>query len=187
MRIACSTIEAFGEVIVWVDEVEKAFSGTKSSGETDGGSTANMFGYFLTWLQESKGNTIVMATANDITKLPPEFVRAARFDATFFVDLPSTLERVEIIKIMNQKYGSKIPTTYAPKLNGFSGAEIEQLSKDSLYDGVDAALEAIVPLSRTMKDEISNLQKWAKNRARLANTPDIEPQEQRKIHVVPAA
>ncbi|SLM30925.1 ATPase, AAA family [Desulfamplus magnetovallimortis] len=188
MREATQVLEAFGEVIVWIDEVEKAFSGTKSSGETDGGSTANMFGYFLTWLQESKGNCVVMATANDITKLPPEFLRAGRFDATFFVDLPSTLERVEIIKIMNQKYNSNISTTLAPKLNGFSGAEIEQLAKDSLYDGVDAALEAIVPLSRTMKDEISNLQKWAQNRARLANnTPDIEPQEQRKIHVVPAA
>ena len=185
MREACSIIEAFGEVIVYIDEIEKAFSGTKSSGETDGGSTANMFGYFLSWMQENKGKSIVMATANDISRLPPEFIRAGRFDATFFVDLPSTLERVEIIKIMNKKYGSDIPTTLAPKLNGYSGAEIEQLAKDSLYDGVDAALEAIVPLSITMKDEISNLQKWAKNRARLANTPDVEPQNQRKLHALP--
>ena len=187
MREACSIIEAFGEVILYIDEIEKSFAGTKSSGETDGGSTANMFGYFLTFLQESKGSAIVMATANDISKLPPEFIRSGRFDAVWFVDLPSTLERVEIIKIMNAKYGSDIPTTLAPKLNGFSGAEIEQLAKDSLYDGVDVALESIVPLSITMKDEISNLQKWAKNRARLANTPDVEPQEQRKIHAVPAA
>lgn len=187
MREATQVIEAFGEVVVWIDEVEKVFSGTKNSGETDGGSTANMFAYFLTWLQESKGSSIVMATANDISKLPPEFIRAGRFDTTFFIDLPSTLERVDIIQIMNQKYGSKIPTTYAPKLNGFSGAEIEQLAKDSLYDGVDAAYEAIVPLSMTMKDEISELQKWAKNRARKANTPDVEPTEQRKIHSIPKA
>jgi len=185
MREATQVIQAFGEVVVWIDEIEKAFSGTKSSGETDGGSTANMFGYFLTWLQESNGSAIIMATANDISKLPPEFIRAGRFDATFFVDLPSTLERFEIIKIMNKKHGSSIPTTLAPKLNGFSGAEIEQLAKDSLYDGVDVALEMIVPLSRTMKDEISELQKWAKNRARLANIPEVESTEQRKIHALP--
>ena len=145
-----------------------------------------MFGHFLTWLQESNTSAIVMATANDISKLPPEFIRAGRFDATFFVSLPSTLERVEIIKIMNRKYGSKIPVNYAQKFNGFTGAEIEQLAKDSLYDGIEEAYKAIVPLSRTMKTEIGALQTWAKTRARMANTPEDEPAEQRKIRSLPA-
>ena len=185
IREATQVIDAFGEVIVWIDEVEKAFAGTRSSGELDAGTTANMFGHFLTWIQENDTSAIVMATANDISKLPPEFVRAGRFDATFFVDLPTTVERVEIIKIMNRKYGSNISTTYAQKLNGFTGAEIEQLAKDSLYDGAESALEAIVPLSRTMRDDIQSLRDWAKNRARLANTPEEEPSEQRKIRALP--
>ncbi len=88
---------------------------------------------------------MVMATANDVSKLPPEFIRAGRFDAVFWVDCPTISERIEIIKIMNRKYESKIPTTYADqKLNGWTGAEIEQLAKDGLYDGVKSAYEAIV-------------------------------------------
>lgn len=185
IREATQVIDAFGEVIVWIDEIEKAFAGSRSSGELDAGTTANMFGHFLTWIQENDTSAIVMATANDISKLPPEFIRAGRFDATFFVDLPSTVERVEIIKIMNRRYGSNISTTYAQKLNGFTGAEIEQLAKDSLYDGIDYAFEAMVPLSRTMRDEIQSLRDWSKTRARLANTREDEPTEQRKIRALP--
>jgi SpoVK/Ycf46/Vps4 family AAA+-type ATPase len=126
-----------------------------------------------------------MATANDISKLPPEFIRAGRFDATFFVDLPTTQERIDIIRIMNKKYGSDIPITLAKKLNGYTGAEIEQLAKDSLYDGIDAAFNALVPLSRVMRDEIQSLREWAKNRARPANAPEKTPKEKRKISQIP--
>jgi len=185
IREATAVIDAFGEVVVWIDEVEKAFAGSKSSGELDAGTTANMFSHFLTWVQESKTSAIIMATANDISKLPPEFIRAGRFDATFFVDLPTTQERIDIIKIMNRKYGSDIPTTYAQKLAGYTGAEIEQLAKDSLYDGLDEALAALVPLSRVMRDEINALRDWAKNRARPANTLEDEPKDQRKIRQIP--
>jgi len=143
-----------------------------------------MFGHFLTWRAESKSSIIVMATANDIKNLPPEFLRAGRFDATFFVDLPILPERIEIIKIMNRKYNADIPVNYAQKLEGWSGAEIEQLAKDSLYDGVEAAQKAIVPLSKTMKEDIQALKDWAKTRARLANTPDEEVKPQRKIHSI---
>ena len=125
-----------------------------------------------------------MATANNISQLPPEFMRAGRFDATFFVDLPTKTERIEIIKIMNRKWGSDIPLSYADKLNGYTGAEIEQLAKDSLFDGLEQAYDALVPLSRTMREEIDSLRQWAKTRARLANTPDDEPDEQRKIRPV---
>jgi hypothetical protein len=182
MRSALKVIDAFGECVCWLDEVEKAFAGTRSSGDVDAGTTANMFSAFLTWMQETKSSVLVMATANDVQKLPPEFIRAGRFDAIFWVDCPTTTERVEIIKIMNHKYGSKILSTYAnQKLNGWTGAEIEQLAKDSLYDGVEAAYEAIVPLSRTMREEIQSLKDWAKSRARLANTLEEEPSRKRKL------
>ncbi|HQN37753.1 MAG TPA: AAA family ATPase [Caldisericia bacterium] len=181
MREATRLIDAFGKAVCWIDEIEKAFAGTRSSGESDAGTSAAMFGHFLTWMQETTSSVLVMATANNISQLPPEFIRAGRFDATFFVDLPTKSERTEIIKIQNRKWNSDIPLSFADRLNGYTGAEIEQLAKDSLYDGLDQALNALVPLSRTMREDIDALRQWAKTRARLANTPDEIPDEQRKI------
>lgn len=179
IRQATNTIDAFGKALVWVDEIEKSFSGVKSSGQTDGGTTASMFGHFLVWLQETRSPILVMATANNISDLPPEFLRAGRFDALFFVDIPSSEERCRIIEIMNNRYNTEIPAEYEKKLTGWTGAEIEQLAKDSLFDGLDHALDNIVPLSKTMKEEISALRDWAKTRARKANVSDDE--NQRKI------
>jgi SpoVK/Ycf46/Vps4 family AAA+-type ATPase len=172
MRQATATIDAFGKAVVWMDEVEKTFAGVKSSGSTDGGTTSAMFGHFLTWMQETASPVLVMATANNIQELPPEFLRAGRFDAMFFVDVPTSQERLEVIRIMNQRYGSEIPEEYCQQLNGWTGAEIEQLAKDSLFDGLEEALKTIVPLSKTMKEEINALQQWATTRARRANTPE---------------
>ena len=186
MREATRLIDAFGKAVVWIDEVEKAFSGTKSSGDTDGGTTAAMFGHFLTWMQETTSSVLVMATANNIAQLPPEFIRAGRFDATFLVDLPTKAERTEIITIMNRKWGATIPESCADRLLGYTGAEIEQLAKDSLFDGLDQAVTALIPLAKTMREEISSLRDWATTRARLANTPDVEPEEARRIRPVKA-
>jgi hypothetical protein len=184
MREATRLIDTFGKAVVWIDEVEKAFAGTRSSGETDAGTSAAMFGHFLTWMQETKSSVLVMATANNISQLPPEFIRAGRFDATFFVDLPTKTERTEIITIMNRKWNANIPISCSGRLNGYTGAEIEQLAKDSLFDGLEQAFNALVPLSRTMREDIDSLRQWAKTRARPANTPDTEPDEQRKIRAV---
>ncbi len=129
MREATRVIDAFGSCVVWIDEVEKAFAGVKSSGESDAGTTANLFSHFLIWMQETTTPMIVVATANDVSKLPPEFLRAGRFDATFFVDLPHLEERKEIIKIVNRRYATSIPIAYAEKLAGWSGSEIEQLAQ----------------------------------------------------------
>ena len=131
-----------------------------------------MFGIFLTWMQETRSPVLVMATANNVHELPPEFLRAGRFDAMFFVDVPNLKERHEIIGIMNDRYSSEIEEDHAERLSGWSGAEIEQLAKDSLFDGLEEALNNIVPLSRTMKEEITALQQWATTRARRANTPE---------------
>ena len=174
IRQATATIDAFGKAVVWLDEIDKVFSGIKSSGHTDGGTTSGMFGHFLTWMQETRSPVLVMATANNISELPPEFMRAGRFDAMFFVDIPTLAERLSIIKIMNARYGSQIAVEYAENLQGWSGAEIEQLAKDSLFDGLQSAFESIVPLSRTMKEDITALREWAKTRARKANLPEDE-------------
>jgi SpoVK/Ycf46/Vps4 family AAA+-type ATPase len=179
MREATQIIDAFGACVVWCDEIEKSLAGAKSSGETDAGTTASMLGHLLTWMQETASPIFIMATANDIAKLPPELVR--RFDATFFVDLPGKSERIDIINIMNRKWGSEIPESHADKLNGYTGAEIEQLAKDSLFEGLEEAFDALVPLSRTMKEDIQWLKEWARNRARLANTVDDQPVDLRKI------
>ncbi len=181
MRRALQMIDAFGKAVVWLDEIDKSFSGIKDSGVADGGTTASMFGYFLTWLQETTSPILVMATANNIQQLPPEFMRAGRFDAIFFVDVPTTEERAQIIGIMNERYGSAIPIEHAERLQGWTGAEIEQLAKDSLFDGLDVAFDSIVPLSKTMKEDIMRLQDWAKTRARKANTP--EP-AQSHVHIL---
>ena len=170
--------------MIWLDEVEKGFAGSKSSGETDAGTTANMLGYFLTWMQETKTSVMIMATANDITKLPPEFMRAGRFDATFFVDLPSLSERQEIIRIMNRRYRTELPLELSDRLQGYTGAEIEQLAKDSLFEGLDKALEALVPLSKTMREEVQSLRDWAKTRARKANTEEKGEKETRRIRTL---
>ena len=181
MRDATKVIDAFGSAVIWIDEAEKVFAGIKSSGETDAGVTAGMFATFLTWMQETTTPMLVIATANDVSKLPAEFLRSGRFDGVFFVDLPNLEERKEILKIMNQRYKTNIPDSYAEKTQGWSGSELEQLCKDSLFDGIDQAYNGIVPLSKSMREQIQSLRDWSKTRARLANTPEKQIAQQRKI------
>jgi SpoVK/Ycf46/Vps4 family AAA+-type ATPase len=183
MREATRVIDAFGEAVIWLDEVEKSVSGTQSSGQVDAGTSANMFGHFLTWMQETKAPVMIMATANNIAQLPPEFLRAGRFDAIFFVDLPNAAEREEIIAILNQRYGTTIPSAQDTSFSyeSFTGAELEQLVKDSLFEGFENASRSIVPLARTMREDINALREWAKTRARFANTPDTQTIGGRKI------
>jgi len=187
IRQATSVISSFGECILWVDELEKGFSGVKSSGETDAGTTSGMFSHFLTWLQENKSPVFIMATANDISKLPPETIRAGRFDAIFMVDLPVLNERREILKIMNLRYQTEIPLDFAERLNAWSGSEIEQLCREVKFTDLETAFHSIIPLSRTMREDIESLRNWARTRARLANTPDDAPEETRKIRTQAAS
>ena len=182
IREATKTIEAFGSCLVWIDEIEKSFSGSTSRNPGDSGTSAGMLSHWLTWMNETNAPVLIMATANDVEALPPEFLRSGRFDATFFVDIPTQPERQEIIRIMNQKYGCEIPEDYAvTKLEGYTGAEIEQIAKDSLFDGLKPAIDSLVPISKTMSDQISALRKWGATRARLANTPEPKTRKVRKI------
>jgi AAA+ superfamily predicted ATPase len=181
MRQATQIIDAFGEAVIWLDEVEKAFAGIQNSGQTDAGTSASMFGLFLTWMQETKSPIMVMATANNISQLPPEFLRAGRFDAIFFVDLPTRLERLEIIEIMNRRYATQISCD--EEFSGFTGAEIEQVTKDSMFEGFHSAMSNLIPVSKLMNEEISALRKWASTRARVANTPEEYTQESRRVRL----
>ena len=99
MRKAIATAESVAPCILWIDELEKGFSGTQSSGMSDGGTTSRVFGSFINWLQDKKAACFVVATSNDVSQLPPEMMRKGRFDEIFFVDLPAAKERGEIFEI----------------------------------------------------------------------------------------
>ncbi|HEV8444146.1 MAG TPA: AAA family ATPase, partial [Steroidobacteraceae bacterium] len=127
LRESLSSAEALAPCVLWLDEIEKALSTSSSDG--DGGTSRRVLGTFLTWLAEQRSRVFIVATANDITALPPELVRKGRFDEIFFVDLPSPAARVEILGIHAKKRGITLSDAdiqaLAARSEGFSGAEIE--------------------------------------------------------------
>jgi SpoVK/Ycf46/Vps4 family AAA+-type ATPase len=185
MRKAIKTAEAVAPSILWLDELEKGFSGTSSSGQTDGGTTSRVFGTFITWLQEKQSSVFVIATANNVNSLPPELLRKGRFDEIFFVDLPSSKEREEIFRIHIDKKKRDASNLDVKALvaasQQFVGAEIEQAVISALFDCYEdgkadltterllKSVEEIVPLSYTMKEMIDGMREWAKSRARRAS------------------
>ena len=125
--------ETVSPCILWIDEIEKSIQGSESSGQTDGGTSARVFGHFLTWMQEKTSPVFVLATANDVSMLPPEMLRKGRFDEIFFVDLPTSSARYSIFKeniIKRSKNNSSFNVEnfdineLAKLTAGFSGAEI---------------------------------------------------------------
>jgi SpoVK/Ycf46/Vps4 family AAA+-type ATPase len=188
VRRAISVAESIAPAILWVDEIDKAFAGSQGSGITDGGTTARVFGTFLTWLSEKNAPVFVVATANDISQLPPELLRKGRLDEIFFVDLPGREERTQIFRIHLIRRGRDAASFDLPALtevsNDFSGAEIEEAIISALYDAfaareelgtkhVLAALRQTVPLAKTMDEQISRLRGWAEGRARNASMPQF--------------
>jgi hypothetical protein len=186
MRRAIKTAEAVAPCVLWLDEIEKGLSGTGSSNMSDAGTTARVFSTFLTWLQEKTKPVFVAATANDISMLPPELLRKGRFDEIFFVDLPGTAEREQIFTIhitARRRDPKNFDVAALAKLaNGFSGAEIEQAIVEALSDAFNRgrdlqqsdiveSLQATVPLSKTMREDIDRLRQWATTRARPASVP----------------
>lgn len=184
VRRAISVAESVAPAILWVDEIDKAFAGSQVSGSTDGGTTARVFGTFLTWLSEKSAPVFVAATANDISNLPPELMRKGRLDDIFFVDLPDPPERKEILSIHLFKRG-RDPKAYdidmlAELTKDFSGAEIEEAIISALYDAFYAqhelttedivnTVQQTVPLAKTMDEHINRLRAWAEGRARNAS------------------
>jgi len=186
VRRAIAVAESVAPAILWVDEIDKAFAGSRASGAVDGGTTARVFGTFLTWLSEKTAPVFVVATANDISQLPPELLRKGRLDEIFFVDLPSRAERAEIFRIHLERRGRAAAQfeieALADASGEFSGAEIEEAINSALYDAFYArqelttghilsALTQTVPLAKTMDEQISALRGWAEGRARNASVP----------------
>jgi len=184
VRRAITVAESVAPAILWVDEIDKAFAGSQGSGVSDGGTTARVFGTFLTWLSEKTAPVFVVATANEIAHLPPELLRKGRLDEIFFVDLPNREERREIFRIHLSKRGRDASSfdlnSLADATNHFSGAEIEESINSALYDAfhagtelttthVQAAIVQTVPLAKTMEEQISQPRSWADGRARSAN------------------
>jgi hypothetical protein len=171
---------------LWIDEVEKSLSGTKSSNFSDGGTLARVFGTLLTRMQEGLAGVTVVATANDITALPPEFVR--RFNEVFFVDLPFASEREEIFKIHLAKRKRDIVklkidlTAVVNASEKYTGAEIEKAVKQAIAitweegkrelttDDLIKAIQETKPLHTVMGEKITVMRDWARERARYASS-----------------
>ena len=176
LRSALDIADKMQPCILWLDEVEKGMSAVSSSDDV----SKRLLGTFLTWLAEKKSAVFVVATANDVSKLPPELMRKGRFDEVFFVDLPNQQERAEILKIHLQRRDQQIDLidvdAIAAISNNFSGAELEQLVVSALYhtyshqttintELMKDLVGATQQLAVLMAEKISALQDWAKGRA----------------------
>jgi ATP-dependent 26S proteasome regulatory subunit len=178
LRQAIRVAESISPVVLWVDEIEKGFSGVGSSNVSDAGTAARVFGSFITWLQEKQKPVFVIATANDVSQLPPELVRKGRFDEIFFVDLPDAAVRAAIFRmhLSKRNVGAGFDVAVlARSSDGYSGAEIEQAIVSALYAAharnealeqqhVEEALVATKPLSTIMAERVAALRAWARDR-----------------------
>jgi len=158
--------------VLWIDELEKAIAPGGGGGESDGGLSRRLFGSFLTWLQVKTAPVFLVATANDLSLLPPELLRKGRFDEIFFVDLPQADEREQILRIhlalRRQDPGALDMPALVEATDGFSGAEIEQAVVASLLGALHdkaplttdlllAEIRATVPLSVTRAEDVNAL------------------------------
>ncbi len=185
MRQAIRMAETVSPCVLWLDEIEKGLAGVQSSGMADAGVTARVFATLNTWMQEKTKPVFLVATANDITQLPPELLRKGRFDEIFFVDLPTEEERREIFAIHLRKR-KRDPDQFAldrlaVASKGFSGAEVEQAVISGMYfafeqdrevttEDILTAVKQTVPLSVTMREEISMVRHWARGRPQRPRT-----------------
>ena len=173
-RQALKIADAMAPCVLFLDEVEKALSGAASSGQTDSGVSARMFGSVLTWLNDHESDVFVVCTANDVSKLPPEFSRAERFDGVFFVDLPSVEERRAIWRLYIEQFGLDASQP-KPVDADFTGAEIRSCCRLAALLGVSLveAAKNVVPVARTSAESVERLRTWASGRCLSANEPGI--------------
>lgn len=190
---ALQLAETVAPCVLWIDEIEKAFS----FGGSDGGVSKRVFGTILTWMQEKTAPCFVVATANDISSLPPELLRKGRFDEIFFLDLPTAAERQEIFTV-HLRRRNRLPQDFdvaqlARQSQGYVGAEIEQAIIDGMYVGFNQgrefttsdlshALKRQVPLSVSQQETIEGLRRWLKEgRAQSASFEEIREAEQQFV------
>ncbi|MBN1044358.1 AAA family ATPase [Clostridium botulinum] len=194
MRKAIKTAEAVAPSILWIDEIEKGFSGASSS-SGDSGTSTRIFGTFLTWMQEKTKPVFVVATANNISSLPSELLRKGRFDEIFFVDLPTKNERKDIFRLhlkkrlTNEEVCKDVSITdellseLADLTEGFVGAEIEQAVVAALFEAfseerglqisdLEKVIKNTVPLSVTQAEQIISIREWANVRAVAATAKE---------------
>jgi SpoVK/Ycf46/Vps4 family AAA+-type ATPase len=176
-RRAIESAEGMAPVVLWIDEIEKAIS--PEGGDADAGLGRRIFGEFLTWMAEKRDDVFVVATANNLSSLPPELLRKGRFDEIFFVDLPTLEEREEILRIhlglrRLDPAGFDVARV-ATATQGFSGAELEQVvisaALQAVHDGcplntemLAAEAAATVPLARSRREDIERLREYARDR-----------------------
>jgi hypothetical protein len=172
IRQALRIADAMAPCILMIDEVEKALSGVASSGSTDSGVSARLFGTFLTWLNDHESDVFTICTCNDISKLPPEFSRAERFDGIFFLDLPSVQQKRAIWKLYVDMFESD-PQQPKPVDTQWTGAEIRACCRlAALLDVplVEAA-KNVVPVATTAAESVQRLRNWASGRCLNADAP----------------
>ncbi len=183
LREALQQAESMAPIVLWIDEIEKAFASANSA-SADGGLSQRMFGTLLTWMQDHRSPIFLIATANNLSQLPPELMRKGRFDEIFFVDLPGGDERASIFAIHLRKR-NRNPANYdmdrlASAAEGLSGAEIEQAIISGLFaafanrtdcctEHLLAAIEDTQPLSIVMREHVESLRAWAKGRCVMAD------------------
>ncbi len=180
LRHALSTAESMSPVVLWIDEIEKGMA-PGGGQDADGGLSLRLFGTFLTWLQEKRDDVFVVATANDLSVLPPELLRKGRFDEIFFVDLPDAAEREAILRIhlaLRKQDPAQLGlelARVAAAADGFSGAELEQVVIVALLRSLQEKrpldsellldeLAATVPLSVSRHEDIERLRTLARDR-----------------------
>jgi AAA+ superfamily predicted ATPase len=199
IRRALSLAETIAPCILWIDEIEKGLS----TGDNDGGTSMRVLGTMLSWMQEKTKPVFVVATANDVSKLPPELLRRGRFDEIFFLDLPTDSERIDILEVHLRKRNRVAEKFDLRRLarvcEGHVGAEIEQAVIEAMYqafndpdqpgreftsDDIATAMTRLVPLSRSQKEMIEYLRRWlTEGRAQSASFEGTEHIEQRFVPI----
>jgi SpoVK/Ycf46/Vps4 family AAA+-type ATPase len=177
---ALELAQRLAPLVLWIDEIEKAFASAGSSGDADAGLSQRLLATLLTWMQDRESGVFLAATSNNITVLPPEMLRKGRFDEIFFVDLPNREVRAALFALHLKKRGRDAAgfdlATLAGASEGFSGAEIEQIIVAGLYTAFDAKqqltteillaeIQGTQPLSVTRAEEVQSIREWAKTRA----------------------
>ena len=180
LRKALDLAQKMEPLVLWIDEIEKAFASAGSSGDADAGLSQRLLATLLTWMQDRESGVFLAATSNNISALPPEMLRKGRFDEIFFVDLPNDVVRAALFALHLKKRGREANSFDLEKLaaasDGFSGAEIEQAIASGLYtafagklqlstDILLAELKSTLPLSVTRSEDITTIREWARTRA----------------------
>lgn len=180
LRKALDLAQKMAPLVLWIDEIEKAFASAGSSGDADAGLSQRLLAALLTWMQDRESGVFLAATSNNISALPPEMLRKGRFDEIFFVDLPGATIREALFALHLRKRGRDAGSfdlqTLAAASDGFSGAEIEQAIASGLYTAfaakqeldtpiLVAELKSTQPLSVTRSEDISAIRDWARTRA----------------------